>query len=126
EVSIIQTDSEGSLFAITGGNMLVNPTEMLGSERFQWLLNRMAPLFDWVIIDAPPVLPVSDSTILARHCDGVLLVARAGATGYDAVGSALQEIRGKKLLGVVLNRADKQEIFDRYSYYAEDAAPQPA
>ena len=126
ETAIVQTDSEGSLFAITGGNMLVNPTEMLGSERFQWLLTRMAPLFDWVIVDAPPVLPVSDSTILARHCDGVLLVVRAGATGFDAVGSALQEIRGKKLLGVVLNRADKQEIFDRYSYYAEDAAPQPA
>jgi capsular exopolysaccharide synthesis family protein len=119
ETSIVQTDSEGALFFIPGGNMVVNPTEMLATERFQWLLSRMAPLFDWVIVDAPPVLPVSDAGILAGHCDGVIVVVRAGSTAYDAVGTALQELRSKKLLGVVLNRVETRESYDAYPYYAE-------
>jgi protein-tyrosine kinase len=122
EASIVQTDTEGALFFISGGNMVANPTEMLGTERLQWLISRMAPLFDWVIIDAPPVLPVSDAGILAEHCDGVLVVIRAGSTPYDAVGTALQELRGKKLLGVVLNRVETRERYDAYPYYAETGA----
>lgn len=119
EASIVQTDTEGALFFIPGGNMVVNPTEMLATERFQWLISRMAPLFDWVIVDAPPVLPVSDAGILAGHCDGVIVVVRAGSTAYDSVGAALQELRGKKLLGVVLNRVETRERYDAYPYYAE-------
>jgi protein-tyrosine kinase len=119
EASILQTDTEGALFFIPGGNMVVNPTEMLATERFQWLMSRMAPLFDWVIVDAPPVLPVSDAGILAGHCDGVIVVVRAGSTAYDSVGAALQELRGKKLLGVVLNRVETRERYDAYPYYAE-------
>lgn len=125
EASIVQTDTEGALFFIPGGNMVVNPTEMLATERFQWLISRMAPLFDWVIVDAPPVLPVSDAGILAGHCDGVIVVVRAGSTAYDSVGAALQELRGKKLLGVVLNRVETRERYDAYPYYAE-AATEPA
>jgi protein-tyrosine kinase len=79
----------------------------------------MATLFEWIIIDAPPVLPVSDAGVLATQCDGVLVVVRAGSTGYDAVGMALKELKGKKLLGVVLNRAEQRENFyDANSYYA--------
>ncbi len=119
EASILQTDTEGALFFISGGNMVTNPTEMLATERLQWLIGRMAPLFDWVIIDAPPILPVSDAGVLAEHCDGVLVVVRAGSTPYDAVGTALQELRGKKLLGVVLNRVETRERYDAYPYYAD-------
>jgi capsular exopolysaccharide synthesis family protein len=122
ETSIVQTDNEGSLFFIAGGNMVVNPTEMLGTERLQWLFSRMAPLFDWVIIDAPPVLPVSDAGILAGHCDGVLVVVRAASTAYDAVGTAIEELREKNLLGVVLNRVETREKYDAYPYYAEKGA----
>lgn len=122
ETAIIQTDPEGSLFLIPAGNMLSNPTELLGSERLQWLFNRMSPHFDWVIVDAPPVLPVSDSGVLAGYCEGVMVVVRAGSTSYDAVGSALNELRTKKLLGVVLNRAEQSEIYEAYSYYAKEEA----
>ena len=119
ETSIIQTDTEGALFFIPGGHMIVNPTEMLATERLQWLLSRTAPLFDWVIVDTPPVLPVSDAGILAAHCDGVVLVVRAGTTAYDTAGAALEELRGKKLLGVVLNRVETRDRYEAYPYYAE-------
>jgi protein-tyrosine kinase len=122
ETSIVKTDSEGSLFFIPGGNMVVNPTEMLATERLQWLFSRMAPLFDWVIVDAPPVLPVSDAGILAGHCDGVLVVVRAASTAHDLVGKALEELQEKNLLGVVLNRVETREKYDAYPYYAEKGA----
>jgi len=63
--------------------------------------------------------PVSDAGILAGHCDGVIVVVRAGSTAYDSVGMALQELRGKKLLGVVLNRVETRERYEAYPYYAE-------
>jgi capsular exopolysaccharide synthesis family protein len=124
ESSILQSDSESGLFFIAAGEIAANPTEMLASERLQWLLARMTPLFDWIIVDAPPVLPVSDAGALAGHCDGVLVVVRAGSTGYDSVGAALKELRGKKVLGVVLNLADRRESFcDANSYYAGQRTP---
>jgi Mrp family chromosome partitioning ATPase len=77
----------------------------------------MVTLFDWIIIDAPPVLPVSDASILAGRCDGVIVVVRAGSTSYEAVGTALQELQGKRVLGVVLNRAEEEATYGAYSYY---------
>lgn len=117
ESSVIQTDTEGELFFISAGSSVSNPTELLSSERLESLFRRMATIFDWVIIDAPPVLPVSDASVLAGRCDGVVVVVRAGSTGYDAVGTALQELRGKRILGVVLNRAEEEATYGAYSYY---------
>jgi capsular exopolysaccharide synthesis family protein len=117
ESSVIQTDTEGELFFISAGSSVSNPTELLSSERLESLFRRMAGLFDWVIIDAPPVLPVSDASVLAGRCDGVVVVIRAGSTGYDAVGTALQELRGKRILGVVLNCAEEEATYGAYSYY---------
>ena len=118
ESSVIQTDTEGELFFISAGSAVSNPTELLSSERLESLFRRMATIFDWVIIDSPPVLPVSDASILAGRCDGVIVVVRAGSTGYDVVGTALQELRGKKILGVVLNRAEEKDgNYGAYPYY---------
>jgi protein-tyrosine kinase len=120
EASIIQTDAQGQLFFISAGSPVNNPAELLSTERLESLLRRMATLFDWVIVDAPPVLPVSDASILAGRCDGVIVVVRAGSTGYDVVGRTLQELQGKRVLGVVLNRVEEQATYGAYSYYGGD------
>ena len=78
----------------------------------------MSPIFDWVIIDAPPVLAVADPSIIAEFCDGVLVVVRAGETAHDLVKTTLQEFRGNNLLGVVLNGANEGTNYGGYSYYA--------
>lgn len=117
EASVIQTDADGELFFVSSGSVISNPAELLSSERLELFLHRMAAVFDWIIIDAPPVLPVSDASVLAGRCDGVMVVVRSGSTGYDAVGTALQELRGKRVLGVVLNRADEAATYGAYSYY---------
>ena len=117
ESAIIQTDTEGGLFFVGAGSAVSNPAELLSNERFESFLSRMAGFFDWVIVDAPPVLPVSDASILAGRCDGVIVVVRAGSTSYEAVGTALHELRGKRVLGVILNRAEREATYGAYSYY---------
>jgi protein-tyrosine kinase len=117
EFSIIQANPRGNLFFIPAGRSVSNPAELLSNSRLQELLDRIAPVFDWIIVDSPPVLPVSDAYVLARLCDGVLFVVRAGSTAYDQVQTASREFRGKKLLGFVLNRVEKQATYGGYSYY---------
>ena len=118
EFSIIQADSKDDLFFIPAGRSVLNPAELLADNRMKVLIDRMAPVFDWVIVDAPPVHPVGDAGVLAGLCDGVIVVVRAKLTAYDLVQTTLQEFRGKNLLGVVLNGADEEATYGAYSYYA--------
>ena len=71
--------------------------------RLKMLLQRVEPLFDWIIIDSPPAVPVSDASQLAKLCDGVLMVVRSNATPYDMARKARQEFAGQAMVGVVLN-----------------------
>jgi protein-tyrosine kinase len=119
EYSIIQTDAQNNLFFIPAGRPVSNPAELLSNMQLKGLLDRLGPLFDWVILDAPPVLPVSDAGVLAGLCDGVLFVIRAGSTAFDLAQLACQEFRGMKLVGVVLNRVEESvaAAYGAYSYY---------
>jgi protein-tyrosine kinase len=118
EFSIMQSDAQGNLFLIPAGKPASNPAELLANMQLKSLLDRLAPLFDWIILDAPPVLPVADASVLAGLCDGVIFVVRAGSTAFDLAQTACQELREKNLLGVVLNRAEEEATYGAYSYYA--------
>jgi protein-tyrosine kinase len=122
EFSIMQTDSQGNLFLIPAGRPMSNPAELLTNGQLKNLLDRLAPVFDWVILDAPPTLPVSDASVLAGLSDGVIFVVRAASTPFDLVQTACQEFREKNLLGFVLNRAEEEATYGAYSYYAESGA----
>jgi capsular exopolysaccharide synthesis family protein len=117
EFSIIQRGPIESLFFIAGGKHAPNPSELIGNTRFKLLLQRLAPAFDWVILDSPPVVPVSDAKLLADLCDGVLIVVQAGTTPYDLARKVCQELREKRLLGVVLNCAEASSGYSSYYYY---------
>jgi protein-tyrosine kinase len=117
ETAIIQHGMEGNLCFIAGGNEVKNPSELLANGRLKILLDRVAPLFDWVILDSPPCLPVADASVLAEHCDGVLLVVRAGATPAATVQRACQELKTRNVLGVVLNATDGASAYGAYSQY---------
>jgi Mrp family chromosome partitioning ATPase len=86
------------------------------------LLHIMTDMFDWIIIDSPPALPVHDASILADLTDGVLLVVRAGSTDVETVEKVAGEFREKNLLGVVLNRVEKAD--DSGSYYYSGYGPE--
>jgi capsular exopolysaccharide synthesis family protein len=117
EISVIQHGQEGNLCFIPGGNEVSDPSELLSNGRFKTLLERVTPVFDWVIIDSPPCLPVADASILADLCDGVLIVVRAGSTPSETAQRACQEFRERNLIGVVLNRAEEPTGYGGESYH---------
>jgi capsular exopolysaccharide synthesis family protein len=120
ESQIIQVGPEGNLCLIPAGSLVSNPSELLHSERMRLFIDRMSHIFDWVILDSPPVLAVHDASILADMCDGILFVVRAGATDSTLAERAVVEFREKNLLGVVLNRVDKTDSYGGY-YYGYEA-----
>jgi protein-tyrosine kinase len=116
EADVIQRGQDSNLCMIPGGNEVTNPSELLANGRFATLLDRVTPVFDWVILDSAPCLPVADSTILAEHCDAVLLVVRAGVTPSEVAQRALQELQGRNIAGVVLNAVQEGHIYGSYYY----------
>jgi capsular exopolysaccharide synthesis family protein len=119
EFSIMQHGPFENLYFIPAGAQIANPAELVGNGRLKMLLQRVEPLFDWIIIDSPPAVPVSDASVLAKACDGVLLVVRSNATPFDMARKARQEFPDQTLIGVVLNGTREEEMpYSRYYYEA--------
>lgn len=119
EMAVIHRGSDPNLFLIPAGNEVTNPSELLSNGRVQKLLDRVAPIFDWVIVDSPPCLPVADACVLAEHCEGLLLVVKAGSTPLAIVQRAQQELQSRNIIGVVLNAVEEQTL-SYGAYYASD------
>jgi protein-tyrosine kinase len=118
EATVIQHGQEGNLCFIPGGKEVANPSELLLNGRLKTLLERVTPIFDWVILDSPPLLPVADASLLADHVDGVILVVRAASTPTGAAERACQELQGRNVVGVVLNAVEESHNYGSY-YYAD-------
>ena len=115
----IQPTEIESLAVITSGPIPPNPSELLGSQRMGHVIAELAKIADLVIFDTPPVLVVTDATVLGRQVDGVLMVADAGGTREQALVQAVTEMRktGANVLGVALNRLDSRSRGYYYYYY---------
>jgi protein-tyrosine kinase len=116
EYAVIQHGPDANLCCLPSGRPVSNPSELLSTDRMKKLLDLVTPVFDWVILDSPPALPIHDANILADLCDGALFVVRAGETKYEIAEKGVLEFRGKNLLGVVLNQVDQSEGYGGYSY----------
>jgi capsular exopolysaccharide synthesis family protein len=122
-----------NLIVVGPGRIPPNPSEILGSERMNNLMNMLAEQAI-VIIDAPPLLPVTDAAVLARHADGALVVAKVGTTTSEVLQKALSNLTKVKAraLGIVLNRVPLRgagSVYYGYQYrgkYYREAAPTPA
>jgi len=121
-------DAVRRITVVGSGRRPPNPAELLGSLEMVRLLDGLSAQFDYVVVDSPPVLPVTDSVILSRYVDGVVMVVKGGVTPRQVVLDAkgrLQDV-GARLLGVVLNDIDVTRndytYYSRYyySYYRED------
>ncbi len=131
----IQPTSNDTLFVMTAGRVPPNPSELLSSERMRQLLaNIEAGPFDWLIIDTPPVLAVTDAVILAPHMSGLVFVIGAEMTRRAHAERAIQTLRSGQpnIVGAVLNRVDldsNRYYYSRYygyhykSYYGESSSP---
>ncbi|MDF2903475.1 MAG: capsular polysaccharide biosynthesis protein [Bacillus sp. (in: firmicutes)] len=101
----VTTTDIGRLEVLTSGPLPLNPVELLGSYMMQELLEMAHQSYDLVIIDSPSVLEVTDSKLLADHCDGVILVINRGRTQLEDALEAKKELAfaKAKIIGVILN-----------------------
>ncbi len=101
------------------GSDAATPAELFSSEGMQHLLQRLREQFDLVLIDTPPMLVVSDASILAPMTDGVLLVVELGYVTKTAVQQVKEqlELAQAKLLGIVINKASRKRGYDYYRDY---------
>lgn len=122
-----------NLRIVTSGSIPPNPAELLGSQPMQHLLQQLRQSADLVIVDAPPLLAVTDAQVLVNHVQGVLLVVNAGSTTralLSNAAAALMQVEAR-LLGVVLNQMVRTPrsyyYYDAYAdYYATDDEPDAA
>jgi Mrp family chromosome partitioning ATPase/capsular polysaccharide biosynthesis protein len=119
------TTSVPNLMLLPAGSPPPNPAELLGSRRVEQVLDDLNKMADVVIIDTPPVLAVTDSTILAAKSDGVLLVTSMRQTHRGGAQRAAETLENDhvRLLGVVLNRCETSSSYYGYgygSYYGEN------
>jgi capsular exopolysaccharide synthesis family protein len=114
ESNILPTE-EKNLFLLPSGSTPPNPSELIGSNKTEYLFNILQKKFDVVIVDSSPIVPASDALLLSQHVDGVMLVIKAGETNRTIVKDAAQQLTtaGANILGVLLNSAD----MTKGSYY---------
>ncbi|MEH7254173.1 CpsD/CapB family tyrosine-protein kinase [Neobacillus niacini] len=107
EDTIGKTEING-LDLLTSGPVPINPTELLGSQNMESLVETTVGLYDVVVFDTPPILEVSDAKILANLCDGLLLVIRSGKTKSAEAIKVKKLLKSSKsrLLGIILNDTD--------------------
>lgn len=105
-------------FLMQAGKPSSNPTELLHSSCLPGALKNLASAFDWVLIDTPPVAPLTDAVLLSQEADATLLVVRAGCTPREATEHALQLLGPNKVFGIVFNGAEGlNRIYSKYHRY---------
>ena len=127
-LDVLQPHGGDNLHVLTSGEIPPNPSELLSSPRMATLLADLAARFDVVILDCPPLLPVTDAAIIGHACDGVLLVVGLGIVRKTELARALStlEIATIPLLGVVANY-ERPSDRAHYGYsYGAHPAPQKA
>ncbi len=106
-----------NLTLIPAGRCGDNSSELVANRRIEELVVNMAPHFDWILIDSPPVLAVTDAVELSRAADAVLLVARGATTPYDVAQRTQAAFSNSRILGFVLNDVKRAPRRGYYYYY---------
>ncbi len=115
EETIIRLEPAG-LHLLPGGTTRDNVAEILSGPKFSKLLAELRRMFDFIIIDAPPLGIFTDANVLINRADGALMVVRSGKTRYAALDRVLEPLPRERILGIVLNGADDNKD-DSSSYY---------
>lgn len=126
--NVIRKTSLDKLDLITAGRAIANPSELFDSRAIGNLVTEMKFYYDLVVVDSPPVIPVSDPMLLAQEVDGVILVVKAGETQREVVRRATEILRSqsRKMLGVVMNNMNGHlPYYYDYSSYGYDYNPRP-
>ncbi len=115
---VVQVGQE-NLWVLPSGRIPPNPTEFLANKRVKALLEILRGEFDIILLDSPPAATMSDATVLARYCDGIIMVVRAGSTHLEEMRRAKEQLDSVKapIVGAVLNMLDVRKDPYYYKYY---------
>ena len=116
--SLVKYDESTGIHFLTSGKQAPNPAELLDSPTFEKLIRMLRKEFDYILIDSPPLLPVTDGGLIAQQADGVLLVVKAGSTKVDQFrgGRDLLSKVNASVLGVLLNMIPLNRNGESYGY----------
>jgi capsular exopolysaccharide synthesis family protein len=117
--NIVHPTKVENLYMVTAGGLPPNPSELLGSKRMGDLVERLEQEWDIILFDSPPIVAVTDSSMISAEIDALVMVVKAGQTDRSAVDRALDAMANVKspLIGAVLNGANPETLAGKYSYY---------
>jgi len=113
--SIVRLEPAG-LHILSGGEARPDVAELISGPKFKEILREAREMFDYIIIDAPPLRIFTDATVLINQADGAMIVVRANKTRYSDVDRLLEPLPKERLLGIVLNQSEAVMDESHYSY----------
>ena len=115
--AIKRLETTENIYVLTSGPVPPDPSELLGSVNMEKLLNDLKEDYDFIIIDSPPLLSVSDSLILSRIVEETIVVVRSGKTTFELAANGIKSLRdvNASIAGMIINGADFKK--DGYHYY---------
>lgn len=109
-------------YFLPAGGRCDHATELLQSDGLQVVMQTLAAHFEWIVIDSPPVVPLTDTLSLAKQADATLLVVRAGRTPREAVEQSIALLGRERVVGIVLNAVhDVNRLYSKYYGHYDDA-----
>jgi len=123
---VVKKTSLENLDVITAGKLIPQPSELFNTSSIDTLIRELKFYYDFLIIDSPPVIPVSDPMVLAQCVDGVILIVKAGETAREVALRSVEIMKNNQanILGVVLNNAkNRLPYYYDYSHYHYDYGP---
>lgn len=116
---VLKKSSVNNLFYITSGKILPSPSEIVGSIQMKNLLEKLRNEYDYIIIDSPPLIPVTDAELLARYADATLLIVKANFTEIELIEKAVEVLKYDKsnFIGTVLNNFSYRNGYGSYYKY---------
>ncbi|MBI4877800.1 MAG: CpsD/CapB family tyrosine-protein kinase [Acidobacteria bacterium] len=115
-----------NLYIMPAGEAVLNPLELLNLREVKLMLEQLPSLFNWIILDSPPLLFAADANLLSTLSHGTLLVVRIGSTTIDSVTRAMQSLCQNNVMGIIVNGARRGELYSKYTYYHSYYYSKPA
>lgn len=113
----IKKVANSNLYVIPAGEAVLNPLELLNLPGVKQLIKSLPQIFNWVVMDSPPLLFAADAALLGTMCDGTVLVVRLERTTIDSVTRAINSLCENNVLGIIVNGARRGELYSKYTYY---------
>ena len=112
-----------NLCIMPAGEAVINPLELLNLREVKQMIEDLPSVFNWVVLDSPPLLFAADANLLSTLSHGTILVVRIGHTTIDSITRATQSLCQDNVIGIVVNGARRGELYSKYTYYHSYYSP---